>query len=84
LFDSAASSGTHHFDETERSPSVWAVEAARLLQAAAPIAATFTAPFSVGPDPDEDGSLRPSVATSLRGARIRIASEAGCQSRKSA
>jgi hypothetical protein len=45
---------TRHLDGV---PSVRAVEAVRLLQAAAPIAATFTAPFSVGLGPDEDGTL---------------------------
>jgi hypothetical protein len=31
-----------------------AVQAVRLLQAAVPISATFTAPFYIRPDPDED------------------------------
>jgi hypothetical protein len=31
-----------------------AVQAVRLLQAAVPISATFTAPFYIRPDPDQD------------------------------
>jgi hypothetical protein len=34
--------------------SSWTVKAVRLLQAAVPTSATFTAPFFIRPDPDKD------------------------------
>jgi hypothetical protein len=47
-----------------------AFQAARLLQAADPVSATFTAPFCVRPDPDEDEIIRSSVPPCLHGALV--------------
>jgi len=60
--------GTFGNPPRTRNASSRAVKAVRLLQAAVPISATFTAPFCIRPDPDEDDFFRSSVPPLLHDA----------------